>query len=267
MSNIPPYNCEINNTQNVVIYTSTFYNDSEESNVRAKLCIKFLKNAQELGIKCVVSEWWSTNQEFLNELKSLRNITVVESNKWMWEDRRTWLKVAMEENPTSKYFLWSEPEKDDLITPEHIQTLIQWADDWGYDIIVPKREKNDGRPEFQKWIEDRANQRVYNELRKQWVQLEDVYDLWFWPKVFTQKWAQYFLNYQGKLDKWDSIIKPVVDALRDGIKVWSITINYKYDETQIDNEADPENRSIRDKRVSQYRAILMEILWDNTPLL
>lgn len=259
-----PNSCEVDLKNDLVIYTSTFYDGkSEESNVRAKICIQFLENIEKLWLKCVLAEGWSTNANFLEQLKKFQNITVIKSHVGIWEDRRNALQKAIEENPNTPYYMWVEPEKDDLISEETLRSLVLKAKENEFDIVVPKRSnESTWRPKFQEWIENRANKRVFDELKKRWIDISEILDLWFWSKLFTKAWAQYFLDYKSDLDKWDSIIKPVVDALEDGKKVWSIEVDYHYDTTQTENESHEDNREIIGKRVFQYNRILREILWN-----
>ena len=111
-------------------------------------------------------------------------------------------------------------------------------------------------PKFQEWMEKRANKRA-GKLMASEKEAEDEMDLWFGPKMFNREGAQYFLNYKGKLDKWDSIIKPVLEAHKDGKRIISVPVDFKYPETQKTQEEN--SRALKEKRFEQYRKILAEL--------
>ena len=129
----------------------------------------------------------------------------------------------------------------------------------GANIVIPERgEKAWGQlPKLQHWLEQRAKKRAKNI-----VEFDDKLDLWFGPEVLDKIGAGYFLDYnagKNRVDLWDALIVPVFDAMRDGIKVTSVPVDFLYNQSQIDNESDESNREIKIKRIEQYTQILKEL--------
>jgi len=237
----------------LTVFTSTFYGSDKTSEVRQKLAEKFLSNCVDLKINCVVVDGGS-NQEFINKVKLFKNITLlIEPSLNMGESRKEALRVAMDKYKTP-YFLWVEPEKDDLIKEESLLAIIKELRENKADIVVPQRIKNDTNPELQTWIENRANKRVAEIMDPN---LKESFDLWFGPKMFNQAGAKYFTDYKSNINKWDTIIGPVIDAYKDKLRISSAKVDYKYDVSQKEDEES--NKIIKRKRLEQYTTILKEL--------
>ena len=224
-----------------------FYGEDKTSQIREKLAEKLLENAAKLGIKCVVVDGGS-NQNFLNKAISYKNVNLtVNPNLGMGESRRESLRVA--EKLGAPYYLWVEPEKYDLIKPESLKVMLDGLRKDKTDIVIPKRVSKESMPKLQAWIETRANKRA-KELLGGEFKTEEELDLWFGPKMFNRAGANYFLNYKGKLDKWDAVIKPVINAQHEGKRVSSVDVNYEYDISQSSSEVG--DRNMKGKRLEQY---------------
>jgi len=246
-------NKEAKKFSDLTVFTTTFYGLDQTSQVRQKLAEKFIRNCSDLGINCVVVDGGS-NQEFLDRVRLLKNVTLlVEPSFNMGESRRAALRLAMDTYKTLHY-LWAEPEKGDLITENSLLAIIKELRDNKADIIVPQRAGFETLPDLQAWIEQRANKRATKIMDQS---LNENLDLWFGPKMFNQTGASYFVNYKGKLDKWDSIIKPVIDAYKGGLRISSAEVDYKYDISQKKDEES--NETIKRKRLEQYATILKEL--------
>lgn len=257
----------------LVIFTTTCYGTDETGKIRAELANKFFQNARKLGIKCLVLDGSINNPQFRQQLKQLGNVDLFleeeilkkegKTNLTMGESRRLALKSALEKYQDIPYFLWSEPEKDDLIKQENIAKMINQLRDKRADIIIPSRQTEAFQtlPKFQAWSEQRANKRTIQLIRND--QNESV-DLWFGPKMFNRGIAQYFLKYQGKLDKWDAVMAPFIQAYQDGKTISSVDIDFKYDQSQLKNEEG--SKLFKQKRVDQYGKLLAAIgeeYWQN----
>lgn len=239
------------------IFTTTLYGKDESSRVRAALAEEFLKRVEKLNIKCVVVDGGSS-EEFLNRIRQLKNVqVVVDPSLGTGESRRKALEVAMSlaSATGSPSFLYTDPEKEDLIKEESLGAMIESLREGKADIVVPMRKSMESYPKFQEWIEKRANKRAAKIMNENSDEAE--FDLWFGPKMFNREGAKYFLEYRGKLDKWDSIIKPVADAYRAGKKIVSVPVDFKYPETQKQHEE--VSRIFKQKRFEQYRKILAEM--------
>ncbi len=215
----------------LVVYTATLYGEDETSKIRQALFEKFLENTAKLGVKCVVVDGGS-NEDFIKFARSLPNVDLsIEPELSMGESRRHGLDKAMSDVGAS-YFLWVEPEKYDLINEYDLKNMIVGLREDRADIVVPHRSGMETMPKFQAWIESRANKRAMKIAGIDEKEATEIWDLWFGPKMFNREGAKYFQEYRGELDKWDSIIKPVIDAYQAGKKILSVDVNYKYDPAQ-----------------------------------
>ncbi len=249
---VNPEKREDHQFDDLTIFTTTFYGSDPVSQTRQKLAEQFLSNANNLGVRTVVVDGGS-NPEFLESLKQFKNVhVIVESKLSMGESRRRALHEARQIYKTP-FYLWAEPEKSGLITPESLQVMISGLRGETTDIIVPARKNFESLPKFQKFMEKRANQRVRDKLMPD----TEVLDLWFGPKMFNNEGAEYFENYKGTLDKWDSIIKPVLEAHQAGKRVSTVEVDYEYDPTQKNSEEG--DREMKRKRFEQYIQILAEL--------
>ena len=244
--------------EDVIVCTSTMYGTDDASNMRVKLALQFLEKAKELGLKVVIVEGGSTNQKFLQEATPIRfpNLTLIKSQTVaMGPKRRESLKTAMEMFPHALYFLYTEPEKSDLISAPNIKSMVEALEN-GANIVVPERRgglKNYSR--LQTWMEYRANKRV-NKLTKPGT---EKIDMWFGPKIFDRTAAREFLDYNkegDKLDFWDAIHVPVITASKKGGRIVSVPIDFIYPEEQRAMEEG--NEEFDKKRLDQYMKILAE---------
>jgi hypothetical protein len=237
----------------LTIFTTTLYKDDPVSQVRQNLARKFIENTEKLNVKLVIVDGGSS-EDFINYVRSKKHVElIIETGAEMGKSRRDALQAAIS-NYNTPYYFWVEPEKDDLIKPESLAAMIAGLREDKTDIVVPRRSNKASMPRFQAWIEDRANKRA-NRLMKETP--DEILDLWFGPKMFNKEGARYFLNYKGQLDKWDSIIKPVIEAYQDGKRISSADVSYTYDESQKGSEE--KDRQMKGKRVQQYTQILAEL--------
>lgn len=237
------------------IYTTTLYRKDEISKIRQKLAERFLKNADNLGIKCVVVDGGS-NKKFLEKISSYQNVElVINNNLKMGASRREALRVAMNKSDIP-YFLWTEPEKHNLIKQNLLTEMMEALRQNETDIVVPRRLSKKSYPKLQAWIETKANKRAKELMGDEFV-LEGELDMWFGPKMFNRAGAQFFLNYKGRLDKWDAIIKPVIEAYRAGKRISSVDIDYQHDVSQSFIETG--DKMMEKKRLEQYMMILSEL--------
>ena len=249
-------NAEKIDFRDVVIFTTTLYGEDESSKIRSALALDLFARAGELGIKIIVVDGGS-GDDFLDKTRGFKNVSViVEKDLNMGDSRRFALKKAMDEYPDSSYFLWMEPEKADLIKEENLVKMLKNLRSHEADIVVPRRKSTESMPHFQAWIETRANKRASGVLPpRDKDDGSSEFDLWFGPKIFNREGAQYFLKDKGK--KWESIIRPVVDAAKDGMQVDQVEVDFNYPALQTDNEDD--DPEFKKKRLSQYRSILKEL--------
>ncbi|MFA5880295.1 MAG: hypothetical protein WC860_09050 [Candidatus Margulisiibacteriota bacterium] len=245
------------NFEDLEIVTTTFYKEDPTSRLRSQLAIDMLEATNRLGINVVVVDGGS-NEEFLRKVQNLENVTLrIEPKSSMGESRRQAIETAVNlsvERGIDSNYLWMEPEKVGLVTEDNLRNMIDVLRQNRADIIVPCRRSKETMPRMQRWIENRANKRVKDKIAD--ITNEEL-DLWFGPKMFNRAGAEYFLNYKGKLDKWDSIIKPVVDAHQGGKIIASVPVDFEYTVKERENEE--VDRELKKKRITQYSQILAEM--------
>ncbi|PIT88134.1 MAG: hypothetical protein COU29_03935 [Candidatus Magasanikbacteria bacterium CG10_big_fil_rev_8_21_14_0_10_36_32] len=243
------------NFSDLSIYTTTLYKEDKVSKLRQKLAARFLENAANLGVRCIIVDGGS-NEKFLNKVHSYKNVELVIIPKLkMGISRRKALKLAVNRSDTS-YFLWSEPEKYDLIRPISLKKMIWKLRKNTADIVVPRRLSKNSYPKLQAQLETKANAKA-KELMGDNFKLKGELDLWFGPKMFNRTGANFFLNYKGRLDKWDVIIKPVILAFQKGKRICSVDVDYTHDILQ--SSAETGDKSMETKRLEQYMMILAEL--------
>lgn len=240
--------------QDVVIFTATLQRlDDEVSRAREIVSRKFFDNTANLGIRCVVVDGGS-DESFIEYLQTLDNVKIIQvSGGTAGEQRRIALNAALEYEDAN-YFLYIDPEKDDFIRRETLEPLVMELRENKTDIAVARRRSKESYPKFQSWIETRANKRANKLLPEEYTDTD--IDFWFGPKMFNRNGADFFTNYKGKLDKWDSHMKPILDAARAGSRISSIDVDYSVDPEQT--KAEEADEKTKRKRVEQYTQILKE---------
>jgi len=253
--------------KNLIVYTGVYYTKSPLYDARSSIWFKTFDNALKLGVKVVVRNDGGLPDEMLARIKAYPNITIVEKDpskkNTLGSGRREALQKAIEiaeaegiENPV---FLWTEPEKDKLITEENLLELVREVHA-GNNIVVPERGEKawDELPRQQRFLEQRAEKRVQENIMKS----DERLDLWFGPKVLDLKGADYFLRYNSegdKIDLWDSLMVPVLEAKKDGLQVRSVTLDFSYDKSQTKEGDEAKQEGMELKRLEQYCQILKEL--------
>lgn len=242
--------------EDLTLFTGTFYRDDPSSRLRQELALQQFERAEALGIRMIVSDGGS-NVDFLEAASQFPNVTLLQEpeGSTMGSSRRFALEEALadSEDDPDHIFMWIEPEKVDLVDPDTLTELVQPIREGVADIVVPSRKDLSTLPKQQAWFEVRANQRAGDLMKGQ----KSTLDLWFGPKVFNRRAAEYFRNYKGQLDKWDAIIKPVLEANNAGLKVIDVPVDFSYPPGQSQQEDG--NPAFQRKRVEQYATILAEL--------
>ena len=254
---------------NLIVYTGVYYQDDATYRARSKTWFETFDNAQKLGIKIVVRNDGGLPPEMLERIKAYKNITIVEKTapNTLGGGRREALQKCLEIAEANEIkdpvFVWIEPEKSDFLTEKTLLPLIKEVRA-GNNIVVAAREEKAWQqlPPFQRWMEKRANKRANELVAKATEGDNPNLDFWFAPKAFDKSGAEEFLTYNSnkdRLDLWDSIMVPIIEAIRSGKKVKSLPVDFLYNQLQIDAESDESNREIKIKRIEQYAQILKEL--------
>lgn len=255
--------------KNLIIYTSVYYQNNDIYRTRSKIWFKTFNNAKELGVRVVVRNDGGLPEDMLEKIKLYSNIIIVNKTipNTLGGGRREALQKAMEiareSNIDKPIFLWTEPEKDNLITRGNLLKIVSEIQRGSHIAVIERKEESwEQLPKFQSWIEKRANERARGIMEENTGRHKEILDLWFGPKAFDKIGAQYFLKYNLdglRIDLWDAHIIPVFEAIKKGEKVSGVPVDFLYNEIQIQNESDATNREIKIKRLEQYAQILKEL--------
>src|SRR3989344_6711577 len=132
--------------KNLIIYTGVYYQNDALYQARSQIWFKTFDNAQKLGIKVVVRNDGGLPEEMLERIKAYDNITIVEKDlskkNTLGSGRREALEKAIEIARSSgiekPVFLWTEPEKDDLVTEKNLNPLVAEINA-GSNMVIPER--------------------------------------------------------------------------------------------------------------------------------
>lgn len=254
--------------KNLIVYTGVYYADNDTYRTRSKIWFETFDNAQRLGIKVVVRNDGGLPPEMLERIKAYDNITIVDKigPSTLGNGRRETLQKGLEIAETTgiedPVFVWIEPEKSDFLTEKTLLPLMEEVRA-GDNIVVAERTEEawEQLPPFQRWVEKRANARA-NQIVQDGIGINPELDFWFAPKAFDKVGAEEFLAYnpnKDRLDLWDSIMVPIIEAIKKGKKVKGLRVDFLYNQIQIDAESDETNRDIKIKRIEQYAQILKEL--------
>lgn len=209
---------------NVVIATTTF---SKAIDLRSRLAVRTVKEAGRIGYSIVVVDGGSA-KEFREELLACGVLLFDEAAKGMGPSRRQAMREAAKLAGEDGIVVWMEPEKHTFVSELHkVMTPLLKGE---ADLIVPARKSLSSYPPEQEHAE-----RIGNLAFKYLFGRE--FDPWFGPRAMNQKALGYFLDYRGEYgDKWDSIFIPVLRAMKGGLRVESVEVDYSHPHEQTAEE-------------------------------
>ena len=206
---------------------------------RADLAKQFVCSAMERGYHVSIVDGGSPD-EFLKAVHGYGASLLVDSHLNMMQSRLNAYHMACD---TSRPVVnWSEPEKEPYVKEMHkpAKIILEGTSH----LVLPKRKSLESYSEFQRGQEEIAN-RDWNILTGR----DD--DPWFGPRTASNAvMKKYFAAYDGKCnDQW-VIYVPVLNAIKDGLFVASIYVDYTHPQIQTSDEKDDEQMKV--KRVAQY---------------
>ena len=264
-----------------VIVTTTFYNNSEEGNLRKGLANNFFEEALTRGYPVVAVDGGTEDGKYLEELKDLGVHAFPETLHGLGGSRREAMNYATQiaKENGQKYLVWSEPEKVDFV--RLISSLEDEMESTGAKIIVPKRKSLEGYPSAQQNSEQFGNQLHTDAgyLSSDGLSL----DTFFGPKIWevnlnnifqrfgkkdisrylaemrknsTKVSKQEIENAQTYLMRTDHAQHmPICSAsLDDSIKVLSLSVDYEHPKTQTILE-EKNQEKFNQKRLIQLNAL------------
>lgn len=247
--------------------------------VRGDLILYSIRYARGVGYQVVVVDGGSS-KTFVNELKKIKGINLMTVKTIKRSPNRRKAIFAASKIPGVKTIVMTEIEKVSMVT-DCIPMAVKPILDGNADIVVPKRENGMFRKTYPNYMyesEVEANLLYNEELRSNGLLSphDDDLDTFFGVRVFKndkRMLKQLFSHYQGNpfnsliahklfdLEEYsNSQFFPVVKALFLGKNVVSVTVPFKYPETQKKNEEDGEKEYFLLKRRYQRLTILVELM-------
>lgn len=246
---------------------------NETSVLRMQLALDTFRNVAKVGATCVLTDGGS-NKEFFDEINKINaeaNREVIrvipessaKEKMSMGESRRLaffsafggtideWNsgKRDVSDKKGAEFCLWLEPEKADLVTQENLEKILLTFSEQNAEIVVPARMQEgwETLPQKQAWIEKRANKEAAK------IVGSPNLDLWFGPKVFSRSAAKFFLESKGP--RWEGLMDPVHNAIKEGVVVAPASVDYRYDLRQKEMEEGDLGDDFFAKRIIQYTEI------------
>lgn len=281
-------NAEFFQNHDIVLFTSTFYKQDQESINRSKLALDLVLNAHNLGVKLIIadssplspgetaSQFEKNVREIVGDSSLISIIRTERRLEWgtkstMADERKQSLEQGLSLYPDSNYFLWIEPEKSNLVTEASLAQMIKTAQETGADFVIPARAQltyilgQDNKkvpdisaggmntlPEFQAWTETRANRA----LRKETGEYHDSY---FWP-VLLKRWTWTEQWLQSTHPQWGINVLTPIEGKQKWLSVASAPVIYDYDERQrmfengeIDGEGNPLSPQEQQAQAKSYK--------------
>lgn len=233
-----------------MVLTATMYQTPEE--IRFHLACQFIGNAVAAGYKVMVVDN-SPNPTIGESFEKIgaRVFPQPSTTPGMGEQRRLLFHLAGTSS-TTPFFLWSEPEKPDLI--RSIPEIIAPLRDDKADIVIPGRteESLQTYPEFQIESERRMNA-IYAEATGK------PFDPAFGPVALHGKVLHYFAKCNptkryGILDGYIQHVAPL-EAMADGHRVASVAVDCFYPIQQRKEEEGKLSLDMRRKRQYQFEVL------------
>lgn len=240
--------------------------------VRGDLALQTIKKAVQSGFQVVVVDNPRSSDAFKSKLATIEGIhTHQETATTMSGGRRQGFEATSKLKGV-KVIAWAEPEKLSMI--DHIVDTAAPIITGKADIVIPKRNRalfEAKYPDYQLDFETRANERFNNLLRKTGLRTTDEdFDAWFGPRLIkndSEVLKHFFqVNTFDNTDHtktyattdpelWpDALFLPVPAALKAGLRVASVEVDYEHPTEQTAVEQD--SPELRTKRQIQYSGII-----------
>jgi glycosyltransferase involved in cell wall biosynthesis len=213
----------------IVIATQTFYDPNpngpnfEMNCLRSELAREFVKAATNKGFGVVVVDGGSADK-LLRDFERYGAKVFEQAEPGMGPGRRQAIRMATDIG--RQIISWSEPEKVEYI--HELEIAAGPINEGDADMVIPARRSMSSLPRVQQLTETLGN-----------IMWKDItgkeLDIFFGPKIWGRDryMSQYFLRYDGGYgDRYDSIIIPVMDAMRDGKRVVGKVIAYEHPTVQ-----------------------------------
>lgn len=214
---------------NIVIATSTFYKSVEE--LRCRLALSTVEAAQREGISMYVVDGSPAASGVADALQQVgASVFPEELGSTMGSGRRKVLELAAQTAGEDGVVVWMEPEKAPLVS--FLRQLAEPIFDGHADIVIPARtlEGFASYPVVQAKYEHAGNESFKLLAGK------DL-DVWFGPRLMNAKGLHHFRRYDGgRGDRWEAIFIPLLRAIKAGLRVESVSADYRHPSEQTTAE-------------------------------
>ena len=226
------------------VATTTFYKSADD--LRLGLTLKTLDALREAKISAAVVDG-SSNNEITERLKATGAIVIPElPNVTMGAGRRQALREAWATS-TDHVVFWMEPEKYPMVP--FIREICAPIYKGEADIVVPRRaDELSSYPKTQRLAEQCGNA-IFEAVTGL------ALDVWIGPRAINVKGLTHFAKYDGTYgDKWQSIFMPLLTAVKDGLRLTEVVVDYVHPSEQTEAESKDTNLSIV-KRLEQLHEL------------
>lgn len=211
------------------VATATRYGNEDE--VRARLAFRMVGAARALGIHVVTAD--SSTNPRIGELLADWGAEVIRETEGatIGAGRRQALACVKDFAAPDDAIVWMEPEKAPLV--QFLKEICSPLFSGTADIIVPGRSENGlaSYPAVQAAYERCGNANFA-------LLTGHALDVWFGPRAMNRAGVEEFLTYAGEYgDRWDAMFIPVVRALKHGLRVSSVVVEYRHPAEQTEAES------------------------------
>ena len=251
---------------------------SHTDKIRGDLALEFVRMAKEMGYQVVIVNGKS-EEAFSKELSKIRGIHILKRyDSSASSDRRKVVEIASGLSQI-KVIILCEPEKTSFLSG-CIDKILKPLLENKADIVVPKRQTALFKLSYPKYMfeSEREGNVFYNEALKAnglLITNSEDFDMFFGPRAFVNKqevvklfMRKYeighasfsFAGYSNTERFSNSLFFPIVSALKESLKVQSVTVPFVYPKIQKENEEKGARELFLEKRRSQRLGLLVELL-------
>lgn len=254
-----------------VLATTTMYPSkggvmTKENELRAKLALRTMKAAQQIGYKIIVVDSGSDTgwrEEIKNTGATLieEDLHFIPGTHTMGRSRRQAFIAAG--NTHHKIIGWLEPEKHPYILAAdgHSPAAAAAYPVFGNeaDIVIPRRLDELASYPLQQRHEELTTNLTITNLLQDSTQCKIPYLDWsMGPRMMNRTGLDYFINYDGKIagdnhDRWECLYVPVFQALFDNKKIVGVPVHYIHPEEQTKFESSDASYDL--KRIEQLATL------------
>lgn len=224
---------------------------------RATLHKKFLKEITGHGHKLVATLSADVDPDLANIFKESGAYVMKQEGETFGSAFRQSARRASE---IGSYVTWLEPERYNFV--KHVGKMTDLIENGPFDVVLPCRKEFNNYTEIQEHVERRENKLFYKLTGRS-------YDIGFGIKTFKRELTRYFTDYdslffEGKRDIWDAHTVPLLDMVRDGVRMGSIEVDYTHPREQRMEEEG--NMKYSNKRMFQLDSLSRALIGRNRQL-